>query len=135
MVKFFESKDKWGGVKWNWVSDTDSFIGFDASSICCESFGYFYSEKVNGGENSYLYETVHKKLKSGDNNFDLGIVEVEEMGEGFGISKETYVYIELLDKDFDELVCYIVLYNLHNGFYSHGLTYKTTYEEKDFINL
>lgn len=133
MVKFFESRDNWGDERWNWVSDSDRFIGFNASSNCCERFGYFYSEKVNGGENSYLYETVHKKLESGDNNFELGIVEVEEMGDD--IDQENYAYIELFDKDSNELVCYIVLYNLHNGFYSHGLIYKTTDKEEGIIRL
>ena len=123
MVKFFESKDKWGGVKWNWVSDTDRFIGFDANECCCEAFDYYYTKKVNGKETKYLYKTVHKKLESGDNDFELGDVIIKEKGDSsFG---DNYAYIELLNKKSNDLVCYIVLYNSHNGYYGHGLRYKT----------
>lgn len=134
MVKFFETKDNWNWMeKWNWVSDSDRFIGFDAISSCCENFGYYYTDKIDGEESSYLYEIIHKKLELCDNNFELGEVVINEKGD-FSYEKN-YAYVEILDKESNRLICYLVLYNCHNGFYSHGLHYKTININEEYTRL
>lgn len=126
MVKFFEFGDGW--KKWNWVSDSERIVGFGAYNLCCEVFDYYYTNKIGGKELKTYYKKIHKKLETGKNNFELDEVFIKKNSDKYD-DKDNRAYVKIIDKDTKELVCFLVIYNQHNGYYYHNLCYKTINDE------
>ena len=119
------------GYKTNFVDTNDMFIGFDTSQDCCESFGYFFTDKVSDDD------PLNKRYEGwGDNYptekpvnlaalvFDIAFYRNEHGYDGGG-----FAVFKLVDKPADrahtndaKTVIYLVLYNNHNGYYGHGFT-------------
>jgi hypothetical protein len=114
--------------KINFVDKNNVVVGFDNSSQCCEDFGYFFIptiptqeeiEKHNGVEfdpEKYIFDTSFVRLES--DNMDSGGVAIFRLAE----VKEEYSAVGYWNKD--SKFMYLVLYNHHNGYYSHGFDMK-----------
>ena len=107
MVKFFDRKGKF-----NWVDENNVVVGFDSSSLCCESFGYFYSKVSNPTEAERIDEMTARQLE--DYHFDTSFFEDGDVGGDVG-GTATF---KMVNSDGEAL--YLTVHNSHNGYYSHG---------------
>lgn len=116
-MREFETKDG----KINFVDEDDILVGFDNTGSCCENFGWFYSNEVPSdvvkiwGANGKPDKNTPKELENYffDKNFYQKI-EFPQFFDGgaaivFKLSQKT---------DLEEI--YLCIYNIHNGYYSHG---------------
>jgi len=113
-MKIFNKEDKWE-TKVNFVDENNVMLGYDLTQNCCEYAGWFISDRI---------ETVIIE------SFDL---EEEEL-EGFVFDPDFMIESDI-DETYDEgrfaifsIVngerrYYIHLYNVHNGYYSHGFKF------------
>lgn len=130
-MKIFEpNKETWDS-KINFVDENNVFVGFDYSSHCCENFGYFFTKKE-----------PQRSL------FPINLA-LDEIGNQPNFNKEEYYfdinYFRKLDNktiycDDGGAVCfklisdsgppmYLVLFNVHNGYYGHGFNMKISPNE------
>ena len=117
-MRLFErtSESGWGN-RLNLIDENNVFVGYDYEQDCCEDFGYkFETSKRNIIEekpdlNGAFFTLNHKKLKSTDDYYDDGDYEY-----GFEIKLAN-----------GELI-WFVIYNYHNGYYSHGFDFKNDKE-------
>ncbi len=102
--------------KVNFVDDNNVVLGFDNTSQCCESFGWYVSESKNAesgkGGDEYDKQSVEFLAPY---NFDVSY------SVSSNDDNEHYDYeFKLVAKGLPDL--YLTLYNEHNGYYSHGFT-------------
>ena len=116
MIKFFDQD-----YRWNWVDSNNNFVGYSNDADCCEQYGYHWvdlNNKVILDQDSLLQ------------NSNL-VWDTDWVDSDFGV--DNLIGIDNLDFSFndDELEIktfkvkntdgvYLVLYNSHNGYYSHG---------------
>jgi hypothetical protein len=114
MMKIFD-KD----CKYNFVDDNNVFVGYDSESICCEDYGYFFSDTIPDSLNDEeIQEKSNNIFDSEGWNFDTSFFReyVEEPCD-----TSSMAIFRLKKKD---AIKYLVLYNMHNGYYSHGFEFK-----------
>lgn len=114
IMKVFEKDGKI-----NFVDENNVFVGYDYSQDCCESFGYFISDKI--------LDSIPEKIEN-KNDFDLEdyIFDIDFIQENLlkGIDEGGSVTFKLqklwLNRGAADL--YLCLFNSHNGYYGHGFT-------------
>lgn len=118
--------------KTNFVDESDCYVGFDDQwSSCCESFGYYFlgdeptEETIGSVEGQELTEFELS-------NFYFERSYFKEFPESYGGG---YVVFRLVHRrlERDEVMrrrergeqpsLYLVLFNHHNGYYSHGFDF------------
>lgn len=130
-MRIFRNKQKI-----NFVDTNDVLVGFDAEQLCCESFGYFFSMENPqdlGREYKYCYPNFQPA------NLEELIFDTEFYNRGPG-NPETggFATFRLVApgkltgdyslknmrrrRVYDGFVneIFLVLFNHHNGYYSHG---------------
>ena len=122
-MKAFKTVCK-GKERVNFVDENDVFVGFVDESMCCEEHGYFIIDECRD---------------------DLSITEVRQLScdeRGVAVELDGYVFDTTFNKGTDLLdgFCecemptfrltngegkekFLCLYNLHNGYYSHGFEF------------
>ncbi len=108
-MKIFEKNSKT-----NFVDDNNVLVGFDSSPFCCENFGWF----INTSKSEIILEVKEIEIKGFQ--FDTTFFEKILSFENGNIA-----IFRLVKKD-KEL--FLHLYNMHNGYYSHG--FKMFIEDK-----
>ena len=106
------------GCKINFVDTNDVYVGFDYGQSCCEQFGYFYTKTEPTAKEcheSYCTDRGDSsitKLELEPYNFVTNYYEFyeDDYGGGFAVFKMTTGTNDI----------YLVLFNHHNGYYSHG---------------
>ncbi|MGL4600291.1 MAG: hypothetical protein ACRCVE_02040 [Plesiomonas sp.] len=104
---------KESGRKINFIDENDCFVGFDFNQCCCESFGY--SVTLDGKFNYHEDESLPDFNFDGY-NFDTSFTPDESSDEECDDCQ--YVTLKMINSSGD--VAYLHLYNMHNGYYSHG---------------
>ncbi len=100
--------------KVNFIDENDVFVGYDTHQDCCEYAGWFIAEKKT------IFDSEKRTPKTPDVEeyvFDLGFFEKDSSpvyGSGGG------VFFKLVALNKPDL--YLHLFNVHNGYYSHGFT-------------
>jgi hypothetical protein len=102
--------------KTNFVDDNNVFVGYDMEENCCEKFGYVLTEYIPEDMDA-IYSDIKESYLEGykfDKNFikDLPYSEYYEEGGAKCFR---------LEKDGEE--AYLIIYNYHNGYYSHGFEF------------
>jgi len=123
-MKYFDSgTDRFWSMKVNFVDDNNVLVGYDFAANCCEEFGWYIHDKVtNIGAGSLFSEktdvnAINESLKEW--TFDTSFFE--EIKEGLGFSDENNTAVFRLVNGDNEL--FLHLYNVHNGYYSHGFDF------------
>lgn len=124
-MKFFNSNTSslWSS-KINFVDENNVLVGYDYSDQCCEDFGWFLSHKVNDNCRSIDDqiatddELVNTLLEGWV--FDPTFFEQKSPNEG-SYDEENLAIFRMTKGD---NVMYLHLYNVHNGYYSHGFTFE-----------
>ena len=117
--------------KTNFVDDNNCFVGFDNYQCCCEEFGYLLTKSYKTCEPIGLEDAALEVFLEGY-NFDKlwNKPEGEEIAEVVTCNDEGGEVAFRLTKGEEEI--FLVLYNHHNGYYSHGFFFKdgdTTVEQ------
>lgn len=99
--------------KVNFTDGNDVFVGYDMSQDCCEQFGWYITDCIDLDINlsegkqpdteGYLFDTTFFEELSGD-----------------GYDVESYAVFKLVKDGCCDL--YLLLFNHHNGYYSHGFS-------------
>jgi len=106
--------------KINFVDDNNVLVGFDYEHNCCEQFGYLFSKTIDTNIDAVNMDAANIDAKSVEFdhdgwNFDKTFAEVVSFGSEWN---EGAAVAFRLTKDKDEI--FLILYNIHNGYYSHG---------------
>ena len=121
-MKFFNSNTSslWSS-KINFVDENNVLVGYDYADQCCEDFGWFLSPKIDPSSfDDHIAtddELVNTLLEGWV--FDTTFFEEKRTGEEFW--DENNLAIFRMTKG--EHVMYLHLYNVHNGYYSHGFSF------------
>lgn len=118
-MKIFDSGSGWD-TKVNFVDENNVFVGYDTMQDCCEYAGWFIDYDVLS-DISYSGLENKENSKKPDTDgyiFDIEFLKEEDDGD------ETGVVIFKLKKD-KESDLYLHLFNVHNGYYSHGFEFST----------
>jgi len=106
--------------KYNFIDENDVVVGYDNCQDCCEWANWFISEeRFPDKADEALVGVVPEDLenwifdprgfKEGKSNFEND-------------DTNHYVSFRLLDKKTNKKVAYLILFNVHNGYYAHGFT-------------
>lgn len=123
-MKFFNSNiNAYWEAKINFVDENNVFVGYDYSDRCCENFGWFLSLKINDSCSS-----IDDQIATDDSLvntllegwvFDPTFFEEKKTGD-FAYSEEGLAIFRMTK---GVHVMYLHLYNVHNGYYSHGFVF------------
>ena len=117
-MKLFErtTKEGWGN-RLNLIDKNNVFVGYDYDESCCESFGYEFrtsdNKEIDYPENlsdfvftlnHKIFEIVSKYKDDGDSAYGFEITNGED-------------------------TLWFVIYNYHNGYYSHGFEFMNDKEQ------
>lgn len=114
-MKVFTPEDSnWHSL--NFVDDNNVIVGYDYLGQCCENFGYWISP-ISNDKND---------LSENSDDFDLEgyNFDPEYHKEYFGGEYEPNNEIEFRLVKEGQSDLFLVLYNYHNGYYSHGFEFK-----------
>lgn len=112
-MKIFENGEGWSR-KVNFVDENNVLVGFDYYGQCCEDFGYFFTNqgipiqksetKFEFDPDSYVFDPMFFHAKEVTEEYDECVIAT----------------FKLINKNDSKDVVYLNLYNIHNGYYSHG---------------
>lgn len=125
MIKEFVC-NKDGRPSMNWVDDNNRLVGFDYDNPCFGEFGYEYCKFDLEAE----AEHFDNSGDCYDNPFKRVVVsEKPDLSKAF-FSEEQPIADEGKFKIEGSHDCnWLVLYNYHNGYYSHGFVFKENGKE------
>jgi len=124
-MKYFSCQD--GSIyssKINFVDENNVLVGYDFSSNCCESFGWYVASLVTSNPDHYLFgdgntnESINESIK--DYTFDPTFFREWNEGDGEYSDEDNHVAFRLVNGDKE---MFLHLYNNHNGYYSHGFDF------------
>jgi len=115
-MKVFETEDRV-----NFVGDNNVFVGYANHSLCCENFGWFFTYTMpcfHKPVDARKADTIPASILE-DYQFTLDApIEIEESNDCGGALVFTLESSSKPTRNRTPL--YLVLYNYHNGYYSHG---------------
>lgn len=111
MIKIFDRDHKL-----NFVDTNNVVVGFDSYQSCCENWGWYITSKEPTDEtldtnNSWAEKDLSRY------NFDPTYFNSLNPKKNREAAAAVFKLVSNSDKDM-----YLVLYNCHNGYYSHGFT-------------
>lgn len=129
-MKYFEKDGRY-----NFVDDNNVLVGYYSDSICCEKFGFILSH--NNQIIYYWKRDSHHFISPFSYNFDIR--NEKDMKELESYSFDVNYFEEIKDENCESndifAVCFklthkninfgsifLILYNLQNGYYSHGFS-------------
>ena len=122
-MKYFKSDVAIWGEKINFVDENNVLVGYDYSGQCCENFGWCIGEKVSMNLEDALFNDtkedscIDEQLKGW--TFDTKFFE--EILEEESFNDIHFVVFRLVKGDQER---FLHLYNIHNGYYSHGFEFQ-----------
>lgn len=123
-MQIFDSSNSRYSTKVNFVDANNVLVGYDTTQSCCETAGWFLSEKIETAIRQsvifsdstlkpYIFDTQTPPLViKHDNDYQSPSPFWKDLDEG-GV-----VIFRLTAPREPDL--YLHLYNSHNGYYSHG---------------
>jgi len=111
-MKIFTPKTAYWENKVNFVDDNNVLVGYDLSQCCCEHADWFIADEptshIRGNEDlpdldGFQFDTEFFEEKA-ERHHDAGATAIFRMVNAAGEEK------------------YLHLFNIHNGYYSHGFT-------------
>lgn len=130
----------------NIVDNNNCFVGYETDIQCCEDSGYLF---IRGWGDDYNIDDIDKYLYSrylneGNKIHEISYTEKnieydlndllfdQSYCKEFNIDDGNAIIFKLINNKNPERFYYLCFYNIHNGYYSHGLSYSfnDSYEEK-----
>ena len=126
-MKIFNKAKPWTS-KVNFVDDNNLILGYDLDQNCCEHASWFFSNEIK--------EFSRKEAEDLENSRDNSTIIVME---DWNFDKTFHQKIKVRWIDSGEMIAFrivkdseekfIILYNSHNGYYSHGFQFKENNSE------
>lgn len=110
-MKIMHRSEPWTG-KINFIDEKGTYLGYDFESGCCESFGWFLSDKKNDWLEDYKQESEEMPGWT----FDTTYINEQRLGEEGGGQAE----FRIVNGDQEK---FLTIYNHHNGYYGHGFEF------------
>ena len=110
-MRVLENQNESWASKTNFVDENNVVVGFDMSASCCESFGWYFAESPDATEDQAVKPDADTLLAY---RFDTGYHRTKNTGSDDG--GEAVFMLTAPEKP----TLFLVLYNHHNGYYSHG---------------
>jgi len=122
----------------NWVDENNVLLGFELGACCCEDFGYYYVSDPNDYKR-VLDEAEETRCNQDETEpaageepdledyvFDTGFFGQHLKSNYY--DEENFVIFKMSvpwkkDKQRKRPAVYLVLFNMHNGYYSHGFNF------------
>ena len=110
-------------TKVNFVDENNVLVGYDFTGSCCEQFGWYIHDKVtNNREDSLFNEIIdHSAINDSLKEWTFDTSFFEELREGSRCSDDHNTAVFRLVNEDNEL--FLHLFNVHNGYYSHGFDF------------
>ena len=124
----FHDKCKWGFTKVNFVDENNVFVGYELAPQCCEQAGWFVSDvivKAIEDQNNQICEPEEMPDLEGW-NFDHEFFQKEENCNNYEVGD--IVIFRMVKGDEEK---FLHLFNIQNGYYSHGFEFKVGNEIKE----
>ena len=116
MIKFFDQD-----YRWNWVDSNNNFVGYSNDADCCERYGYHLVDlknKIILDQDSFLQDS-NLVWDTSWIDSDFNVSNLEGINDlDFSFDDDELEIKTFKVKNADNV--YLVLYNSHNGYYSHG---------------
>lgn len=117
-MKLFIRGDEWS-KRWNFVDDNNVILGYCAEQNCCEHFGFkILAEDVEVADDQTDIEAINAAIEGFE--FDPAFAEVvnsieedSDLCAGVAEFRATRGDAEIR----------VLLFNSHNGYYSHGFAF------------
>lgn len=121
-MKIFESNGKI-----NFVDKNNVFVGFDYSSNCCEHFGYYIGTEIPKTDIELfdLANFMQYDVDYTDYIFDTSFYDAINIPDS---DTGTAIFKLVPESNHNKKILYLVLFNSHNGYYSHGFECKVNEE-------
>lgn len=108
--------------KVNFVDNNNVVVGFDIETICCEDVGWFISTKIEDtikqtptpDVQDYFFDTNFYIKTSKEDGWQELITVIFRLAKNGSKNKAEELFLHL--------------YNLQNGYYSHGFVFETDSE-------
>ena len=124
-MKIFEQ-----GYKTNFVDEDDVLVGFDTSQLCCEDFGWFLTATQPTEDNIDDLRDGHTETSEDHPNWYFDREYFDELSGEFNYDAFAVFKLVHRRQENDARMrqrernaprhMYLVLFNSHNGYYSHG---------------
>jgi hypothetical protein len=122
-MRYFSSNGitSWS-TKVNFVDENNVLVGYDFSGLCCEQYGWYIHNKVTSNMEDSLFDentdinAINGSLKEW--TFDPTFFDETHGSDRYNV--ECRAVFRLVYGD-NEL--FLHLYNVHNGYYSHGFEF------------
>lgn len=107
--------------KYNFVDKKNVFVGYDSSQHCCEDAGYYFCQQEPGDIVVDLYYSK-EKLPLQPSADDLEPYSFDKKyGKDIGHEGSWGTVFKLKARGYPDI--FLVLFNHHNGYYSHGFEF------------
>jgi hypothetical protein len=129
-MKIFNETEPWLS-KVNFVDENNVVLGYDMNQLCCEDANWFISDTPNTPDYTILQDSdrdLNQDFDVSDWCFDPAYFKSIDNCSGY--SESNFAIFKIVKKNTlhdpnrssdDEK--YIHLYNVHNGYYSHGFAF------------
>lgn len=105
--------------KTNFVDDKNTVVGYDSQDCCCEAHGYaILKAEPTAFDRAFLELALPDGSEYSNFNFDTNYFK-ELPNDGM---EEGGAVVFRLKGNMNQI--YLVLYNIHNGYYLHGFDVK-----------
>ncbi len=121
MKAFTPENSPWAKV--NFVDDNNVLLGYDLETNCCEIASWFITDTPLDSKNP-LPETKTQPTELPGFNFDTSYLIKDNNPDVF--DEGAIVTFRLFNSEGQEK--FLHLYNMHNGYYSHGFEFQTSEE-------
>lgn len=126
-MKYFNSTtDSFWGAKVNFVDENNVLVGYEFGASCCENFGWYVSNKVTTDLHDHIFNETAQ----------AGGWDINQLLEGWTFDATFFVALDnsinhyyddskravfrMIKGDREQ---FLHLYNVHNGYYSHGFEF------------
>jgi hypothetical protein len=125
MRYFHADPDSWGS-KINFVDENNVLVGYDFSVTCCENFGWYVSDKVTTDLHDHLFNDTIQEGKDINQllegwTFDPAFFEKLSTSIDDYYDDDNRAVFRMIKGDQEQ---FLHLWNVHNGYYSHGFTFQ-----------
>ena len=125
-MKYFHADPKSWGNKINFVDENNVLVGYEFGASCCENFGWYVSNKVTTDLHDHIFNETAQ----------AGGWDINQLLEGWTFDITFFVTLDnSIDHYYDDSKRavfrmikgdqeqFLHLYNVHNGYYSHGFEF------------
>ena len=125
-MRYFNSDtNSFWSNKVNFADENNVLVGYDFGGMCCENFGWYVSDKVTTDHLDCLFDDTVQDNKDVNQllegwTFDTSFFERLSTSIENYYDDDNRAVFRMIKGDQEQ---FLHLYNVHNGYYSHGFEF------------